>query len=279
MAEYVARNGPDFEQIVAQQKANDPRFTFLQVSHPFHAYYLARKKELSNNIDKSLAQAEQSQTDAVVEEKSNVDQTNSDSIKPSGTISFKLMHKSSSSSRLRSAYSATTKDRDPNGSSFESNQPVVIASFEPLIQTSTEIHSCSPDVPTDICHDGIPGLIAYDSSESEDDNCIPQPDIAPVSISSINTQVGSRQDHSSPYSSPMPPLSSPSPLPVSSTPPTLNFTDPNTVEESVRKSTAKQNNPTYEGVLTSLSGHRRRHHEKYSNRNKSKRVIVTPTHP
>lgn len=45
MAEYVARNGEEFQEVVKKQKQNDARFAFLQVGHIHHDYYLAKKKE------------------------------------------------------------------------------------------------------------------------------------------------------------------------------------------------------------------------------------------
>lgn len=48
MAEYVVRNGEEFQEIVKQQKRSDPRFAFLQSGHIHHEYYLAKKKEFSS---------------------------------------------------------------------------------------------------------------------------------------------------------------------------------------------------------------------------------------
>ncbi|THD26305.1 hypothetical protein D915_002742 [Fasciola hepatica] len=44
MAEYVTRNGPEFEELVTRQKGNDPRFGFLKPTHPLHSYYQSRKQ-------------------------------------------------------------------------------------------------------------------------------------------------------------------------------------------------------------------------------------------
>lgn len=44
MAEYVTRNGPEFEELVTRQKGSDPRFGFLKPTHPLHAYYQSRKQ-------------------------------------------------------------------------------------------------------------------------------------------------------------------------------------------------------------------------------------------
>lgn len=37
MAEYVARNGPEFEYVIS--KRNDPKFSFIDPTNPFYAYY------------------------------------------------------------------------------------------------------------------------------------------------------------------------------------------------------------------------------------------------
>jgi len=41
MADYVARNGPEFEIVV--RRRNDERFRFVDADHPHHAYYLHKK--------------------------------------------------------------------------------------------------------------------------------------------------------------------------------------------------------------------------------------------
>ncbi|KAH8871560.1 Protein suppressor of white apricot [Schistosoma japonicum] len=55
MAEYVVRNGLEFEELVIRQKTKDPRFAFLKSDHPLHSYYMARRKEL--DPDDSLTKA------------------------------------------------------------------------------------------------------------------------------------------------------------------------------------------------------------------------------
>jgi len=42
MADYVARNGPEFEIVV--RRRNDERFRFVETDHPYHAYYLHKKE-------------------------------------------------------------------------------------------------------------------------------------------------------------------------------------------------------------------------------------------
>ena len=48
MAEYVARNGEEFQEVVKKQKQDDPRFAFLQTGHIHNGYYLAKKKEYAS---------------------------------------------------------------------------------------------------------------------------------------------------------------------------------------------------------------------------------------
>ena len=54
MADYVARNGPEFEIVV--RRRNDERFRFVDADHPHHAYYLHKKDaflRVSNCISSS----------------------------------------------------------------------------------------------------------------------------------------------------------------------------------------------------------------------------------
>mmetsp|Transcript_6911 Transcript_6911/g.21017 ORF Transcript_6911/g.21017 Transcript_6911/m.21017 type:complete len:257 (+) Transcript_6911:307-1077(+) len=39
-AKYVARNGAQFEKLIMEKNARDPRFAFLHPTHPYHAYYV-----------------------------------------------------------------------------------------------------------------------------------------------------------------------------------------------------------------------------------------------
>lgn len=47
LADYVSRNGTEFEECIRQK--NDPRFTFLEITHPNHSYYKHKVKELIVN--------------------------------------------------------------------------------------------------------------------------------------------------------------------------------------------------------------------------------------
>ncbi|VDL57443.1 unnamed protein product, partial [Hymenolepis diminuta] len=53
MAEYVARNGDEFQHVVKSKKQDDPRFAFLQTDHIHHNYYLAKKKEFAAKFGKN----------------------------------------------------------------------------------------------------------------------------------------------------------------------------------------------------------------------------------
>lgn len=52
MASYVAKNGRDFETIVQSKK--DPRFSFLNSTHNFHAYYQHKVRQYGN-LDRPVA--------------------------------------------------------------------------------------------------------------------------------------------------------------------------------------------------------------------------------
>lgn len=51
MANYVSKNGTDFENIVKSK--GDPRFEFLQENHEYHAYYKSKIKEYSSGGEES----------------------------------------------------------------------------------------------------------------------------------------------------------------------------------------------------------------------------------
>ncbi|OON22151.1 surp module, partial [Opisthorchis viverrini] len=55
MAEYVARNGIEFEELVTRQKGGDARFAFLRPNHPHHSYYLTRRRQLLPDLPDSDA--------------------------------------------------------------------------------------------------------------------------------------------------------------------------------------------------------------------------------
>jgi len=45
-ADFVARNGIKFEERIRENEKNNPKFSFLQPTDPYHAYYQHRIKEI-----------------------------------------------------------------------------------------------------------------------------------------------------------------------------------------------------------------------------------------
>ena len=45
-ASFVARNGPEFEQRIKQNEINNPKFNFLSLGDPYHAYYQHKVNDL-----------------------------------------------------------------------------------------------------------------------------------------------------------------------------------------------------------------------------------------
>ena len=50
-ASFVARNGPEFEQRIKQNEINNPKFNFLNLGDPYHAYYQHKVNELRDGKD------------------------------------------------------------------------------------------------------------------------------------------------------------------------------------------------------------------------------------
>lgn len=50
LAEFVARNGPEFEQMTKIKKQNDEKFAFLQSGSEFYQYYQFRVMEGRRNL-------------------------------------------------------------------------------------------------------------------------------------------------------------------------------------------------------------------------------------
>lgn len=44
-ANFVARNGPEFEARIRQHEQNNPKFNFLNPGDPYHAYYQHKVNE------------------------------------------------------------------------------------------------------------------------------------------------------------------------------------------------------------------------------------------
>lgn len=51
-AQFVAKNGPEFEQRVLEDQANAHRFSFLLPTNPYLAYYTAKVKEFQTGEGK-----------------------------------------------------------------------------------------------------------------------------------------------------------------------------------------------------------------------------------
>lgn len=56
MAEYVARNGDEFQDIVLAKKRDDSRFAFLHSGNAYHNYYLTKKKEFAARYGRNLSE-------------------------------------------------------------------------------------------------------------------------------------------------------------------------------------------------------------------------------
>lgn len=52
-ASFVARNGPEFEQRIKQNEAQNPKFTFLNPGDPYHAYYQHKVVDIREGRDTS----------------------------------------------------------------------------------------------------------------------------------------------------------------------------------------------------------------------------------
>jgi len=49
-AEYVAKNGSAFEEIVMKSESNNPKFSFLKPNDPYRAYYDQKVVEFAKGI-------------------------------------------------------------------------------------------------------------------------------------------------------------------------------------------------------------------------------------
>eukprot|EP00794_Sanderia_malayensis_P016898 gene16898-18604_t len=54
-ANFVARNGPEFEERIRANEANNPKFNFLNPNDPYNAYYQHKKKEFQEGDQQGLA--------------------------------------------------------------------------------------------------------------------------------------------------------------------------------------------------------------------------------
>ncbi len=53
----MARNGPDFETRIRQNEQNNPKFNFLNIGDPYHAYYQHKVKEIQEGKTAPSTQA------------------------------------------------------------------------------------------------------------------------------------------------------------------------------------------------------------------------------
>nr|CDS34449.1 splicing factor arginine:serine rich 8 [Hymenolepis microstoma] len=168
MAEYVARNGDEFQNVVKSKKQDDPRFAFLQTGHIHHDYYIVKKKEFAAKFHKSEQESDaksspmlntsESKNQEVKEETSPL----SSSVK-NKSISFRLA-KSSSSNRLKEM-EETTGSAVVND---EENSAVADATT----------------IPQSTYYNTLPGICNYSSdteSEGEQEELVGTADVKRVS--------------------------------------------------------------------------------------------------
>lgn len=53
LAEFVARNGKEFEKLTIEKQKDNPKFAFLQGGE-YHEYYLQKVQELKPFVDQTL---------------------------------------------------------------------------------------------------------------------------------------------------------------------------------------------------------------------------------
>lgn len=67
LAQFVARNGPEFEEMTKQKQMNNPKFEFL-FGGPFHQYYICQvKAQHAGKLFDQLASTETSATNLLKE--------------------------------------------------------------------------------------------------------------------------------------------------------------------------------------------------------------------
>lgn len=79
-ASFVARNGPEFEQRIKQNEINNPKFNFLSVGDPYHAYYQHKVVEIRDGKEVVSSVHETSTGVVAVKEKKQATVT-SDAVK------------------------------------------------------------------------------------------------------------------------------------------------------------------------------------------------------
>lgn len=61
-AEFVAKNGPSFEELVIKAEANNTKFSFLKSDDPYRSYYDHKVSEFLKTLDNGAVQQPQQQT-------------------------------------------------------------------------------------------------------------------------------------------------------------------------------------------------------------------------
>ncbi|KAL7061929.1 hypothetical protein AAHC03_0783 [Spirometra sp. Aus1] len=175
MAEYVARNGEEFEEIVKNQKKGDPRLAFLRPGHLFHAYYQSKKAEIMGRKTKrSPTKQSSSEKPAVGSPKSGqaptATKSTNDSVSSKKTsmtaISFRLS-KSASSGRLKGLAGESEPLTNAADSNSSNSEPKGDRPLSPSIRLSG---SCSL----------LPGMNSYSSDSEGEESPPPTPITTPI---------------------------------------------------------------------------------------------------
>ncbi|EGF77967.1 hypothetical protein BATDEDRAFT_35836 [Batrachochytrium dendrobatidis JAM81] len=66
-ADFVARNGPQFEERIQAKEQSNPKFSFMTVSDPYHAYYQHRINEARQGRTAAALSAEKAKVDELPE--------------------------------------------------------------------------------------------------------------------------------------------------------------------------------------------------------------------
>ncbi|KFM59300.1 Splicing factor, suppressor of white-apricot-like protein, partial [Stegodyphus mimosarum] len=116
MAEYVAKNGEDFETIVKSK--NDNRFAFLHPWNEYYQYYILKRDEAKGKITEIVKQNEQPSVQATVSDSSK---SASDPIQDSGTDAVSPTDNKEENQVAASCENETMDSQDSQGSIFGPN--------------------------------------------------------------------------------------------------------------------------------------------------------------
>lgn len=94
-AQFVAKNGPEFEKRIIANNAGNPKFNFLNSSDPYHAYYQHRLSEARTQNQTSAQQPAQSTEAAAPDSGAAAPPVDSKDavVKPDPSAQFKPVHK------------------------------------------------------------------------------------------------------------------------------------------------------------------------------------------